>query len=126
MLGSMSTLTATQRLELRSALEHRKEALLVALDAVQRAHLLQAADPDDRSVDEPEEQAERLTGEALSDVQARHDHDELVLVRAALQRLDDGTFGACLSCGKTVGLNRLLAYPAAARCIACQSKFEKK
>lgn len=126
MLNIMTTLNATQRLQLRASLERRKEELLVELDAVQREHLLHAADPVDRAVDDPEEQAERLTGEAISDVQARHDHDELVLVRAALKRMDDGMFGVCLGCGKTVGLNRLLAYPAAARCIACQSKLEKK
>lgn len=125
MLNGMTTLTATQRQQLRATLEARKEALLQELDAVQHGHLRQAADPDDRVVDDPEEQAERLSGEVLSDAEARRDHDELVLVRAALQRMADGSYGLCVNCGKAIAVPRLLAHPVAARCIACQSTFEK-
>ena len=45
---------------------------------------------------------------------------ELVLVEAALGRLDDGTFGRCLRCGQEIAVGRLEALPWAAYCIACQ------
>ena len=45
---------------------------------------------------------------------------ELVLVEAALGRLDDGTFGRCLRCGQEIAAGRLEALPWAAYCIACQ------
>ena len=38
-------------------------------------------------------------------------HEQLALVRLALKRLDEGTYGECLHCGKTIGLKRLEALP---------------
>ncbi|WP_446682090.1 TraR/DksA family transcriptional regulator [Diaphorobacter nitroreducens] len=62
----------------------------------------------------------------VRDAEATRDHDELVAVRAALARLADGSYGECTDCGQPVGVARLLAQPAAARCIACQSKAEAR
>lgn len=44
----------------------------------------------------------------------------LALVDAAVERLDDGTFGTCLRCGKPIATARLEALPWAAYCIDCQ------
>ena len=44
----------------------------------------------------------------------------LAQVEAALSRLDEGTFGACVRCGRPVGAERLEAIPWAAHCIDCQ------
>ena len=44
----------------------------------------------------------------------------LVLVEAALARLDAGTYGPCLRCGKPVPAARLEALPWAAYDIECQ------
>ena len=52
------------------------------------------------------------------------DAPDLQAVRAALERLADGSYGECTGCGQSVGVPRLLAQPSAARCIACQSKAE--
>jgi DnaK suppressor protein len=49
----------------------------------------------------------------------------LELVDAALQRLDDGTFGTCRRCGQPIAAERLEALPWAAHCIACQSAIDK-
>jgi len=49
----------------------------------------------------------------------------LALVDAALERLDDGSYGACLRCGKPIAPERLEALPWAAHCIACQSDLDK-
>jgi DnaK suppressor protein len=49
----------------------------------------------------------------------------LALVDAALARLDDGTFGTCLRCGRQIAPERLEALPWAAHCIECQSAIDK-
>ena len=53
---------------------------------------------------------------------ALRDHNEqhLAAVEAALVRLDDGTYGACLRCGRPIAPERLDALPWAAHCIDCQ------
>jgi DnaK suppressor protein len=43
-------------------------------------------------------------------------------VERALEKLDDGSFGTCESCGKTIAPGRLEAMPAARFCIDCASK----
>ncbi len=40
-------------------------------------------------------------------------------IKAALQRLDDGDYGACVNCGEDVGDNRLGLDAATPTCIAC-------
>jgi DnaK suppressor protein len=47
-------------------------------------------------------------------------NEQLVLVEEALARLEAGTFGTCVRCGRPVGADRLEALPWAARCIDCQ------
>ena len=42
----------------------------------------------------------------------------------ALIRLNDGTYGTCLDCGKSIPRARLEEVPAAVRCITCQRKAE--
>lgn len=51
-------------------------------------------------------------------------HEQLALVRVALKRLNDGTYGECIHCGKTIGLKRLEALPWTPNCITCQEKIE--
>ena len=46
--------------------------------------------------------------------------DHLEQVEAALRRLDEGTFGACVRCGRPIAAERLEALPWAAHCIDCQ------
>ncbi len=46
-------------------------------------------------------------------------------VLAALHRIDLGTYGTCVDCGKMVPEGRLEAKPAAARCVACQAKLDR-
>lgn len=47
-------------------------------------------------------------------------------VEGALARLADGTYGECSDCGVDIPAARLLAYPAAKRCVACQEAAEKR
>jgi DnaK suppressor protein len=44
----------------------------------------------------------------------------LVLVEGALSRIENGTFGDCLSCGQEISAKRLNAVPWSRYCITCQ------
>ena len=43
-------------------------------------------------------------------------------VRLALQAIDDGAYGVCVSCEEEISLKRLRAVPWAVRCVHCQEK----
>jgi DnaK suppressor protein len=45
-------------------------------------------------------------------------------VEAALERLDNGTYGICVDCGQPIMRERLEALPWADRCINCQRREE--
>lgn len=45
---------------------------------------------------------------------------QLAGVDAALERIDAGTYGRCVECGRRIPPERLEAVPDAARCIECQ------
>jgi len=44
----------------------------------------------------------------------------------ALERIEDGSYGICESCGSPIGKNRLLAFPRATLCVPCKSKQERR
>jgi DnaK suppressor protein len=46
-------------------------------------------------------------------------------VKAALQRLHDGTFGTCLDCESAISPRRLAAVPWAPLCIQCQESADR-
>jgi len=50
----------------------------------------------------------------------------LSAIDAALQRVEDGTYGVCTSCGKQIPEERLEARPWATLCIGCQRERERR
>ena len=57
--------------------------------------------------------------------QSENETQLLQMVEGALGRMDDGTYGTCLNCGKEIGLKRLEAVPWTHLCIDCQSQAEE-
>lgn len=47
-------------------------------------------------------------------------------INAALERMDEGAYGACQRCGKQINEERLEAFPYVAHCIDCQSRIERE
>lgn len=45
--------------------------------------------------------------------------DQVAEIDAAIGRVDDGTYGVCVRCGRPIGRERLAARPAAATCVRC-------
>jgi DnaK suppressor protein len=46
-------------------------------------------------------------------------------IEDALQRIEDGEYGVCATCGEEIGRKRLEARPVATLCIDCKSQQEK-
>jgi DnaK suppressor protein len=45
-------------------------------------------------------------------------------IKKALDRIENGTFGICESCGEDISVNRLKARPVTTQCIECKTKEE--
>lgn len=82
-------------------------------------------DIEDRLDDEPskdwEDRATERQGDEVLETLGAHDLSELRQIDAALARIADGTYGACMKCGGNIGAERLGAVPATPLCMACQS-----
>ena len=46
-------------------------------------------------------------------------------INAALEKIEQGVYGACENCGEEIGLTRLEARPVAELCIDCKAEQEK-
>ncbi len=57
--------------------------------------------------------------------QSNNDRQLLQMVETALQRIREGSFGECVSCGNEINPKRLEAVPWTRYCIECQEKLEK-
>ena len=57
--------------------------------------------------------------------QSNNDRQLLQMVDGALDRIREGSFGQCISCGEEINPKRLEAVPWTRHCIECQEKLEK-
>ena len=57
---------------------------------------------------------------------ANNARDMLTQTEHALERIEDGTYGRCESCGEPIGKNRLMAFPRATLCLACKQREERR
>jgi len=67
-------------------------------------------DPEGTTIAFEKAQVTALLNQARADLEA---------TRAALQRMDEGTYGACQECEQAIGFERLSAIPSATKCISC-------
>jgi len=47
-------------------------------------------------------------------------------IREALDRIEDGEYGYCETCGEEISYKRLLARPVATQCISCKTRLEER
>ena len=45
-------------------------------------------------------------------------------IKKAIERIDNGTFGICETCGEEISIERLKARPVTTQCIECKTKEE--
>lgn len=77
---------------------------------------------------EPElvERGQEASREMLFERLDERGKQELDDIDAALQRIEDGTYGVCTDCGAHIGVARLKAIPAASLCIGCAQSREAR
>jgi len=60
-----------------------------------------------------------LQGQAMQVETERRRQADLVRIEAALQRIEEGEFGYCVSCGEEIQVRRLEYDPSVATCVDC-------
>lgn len=103
--------------DVRATLEAERAELRAQLDELDDGAI--AGDHYDANfADSSQVTAERGEAEAL----AGRLKETLEAVELAITKLDNGSFGACESCGKPIAPARLEAMPTARICMECASK----
>lgn len=100
---------------IRGQLRRRLGDLMGRQDKIE-AHFIR---PDDPLPNDPEEQ---LPEAEMGDVYERLDdatRAEIMAVRAAIRRIDEGIWTICENCGENIPEARLAALPTATRCLSC-------
>ena len=120
-----SSLTPRQRAELEAALRARQRDLRADVAAKLRTQ-------DDPRLVGLRNQMEDTDDWAAADAMAAQDialvsRDlaELANVEQCLVRIADGSYGDCVDCGSPIPYPRLVAHPAAKRCVSCQERVER-
>lgn len=116
--------TAEQRGVLAAELERRRRTLRAELTAKLNAQENPALLGLRNRMEETDDWAVADLETALDVAEVSRDAGELAEVEAALARVADGTYGACVECGEPIPHARLVASPSAPRCIACQQRLE--
>jgi RNA polymerase-binding transcription factor len=65
------------------------------------------------------EQAQEREEDEVMDAVGNETAQSIRVIQAALGRIDDGSYGVCVSCGGDIGEARLAAIPEATRCVNC-------
>ena len=73
------------------------------------------------SSDFAEQATERENDDVLEEI-AKESKVSIAKVKSALQRLEDDTYGYCVSCGNEIQEGRLQAIPEATHCVKCADK----
>lgn len=111
-----------KRLEsFKKKLEERQQALRKAVSRTEEDG--RVADQDSAQ-DIADRAASSYTKEFLFS-QSNNERQLLQMVETALQRIREGVFGECVSCGNEINPKRLEAVPWTRYCIACQEKLEQ-
>lgn len=119
---------ATTAAELKAALEAELAHLTVALVDLERDSSTNLSDQsgENNYRDHMADQGTATFGKELEmslEGNARELHAQ---VRGALERVDAGTYGCCIRCGKEIAVERLRAMPAAELCITCKEWEESR
>jgi len=118
-------LTQEQTQELHTTVERRRAALRAEVERglgkvrADRLEDLAGASPD------PGDESVASLISDLDQADTSRDLSELRSLDAAHERIAEGSYGTCIECGRDIGFARLQATPAAERCIACQTQYEK-
>ena len=96
-------------------LEERLKMLTIrAVDAENELRSAHSADFEEYATEaEGDEVLEGLEGSAIYEINQ---------IKAAIGRIEDGSYGECVTCGELINERRLLALPHTPQCIDCANK----
>lgn len=80
---------------------------------------------EDLSADWSEQATERENDEVLESLGNAAD-EELAMINAALQRIDNGSYFYCSDCGDTIPTARLELLPFSSLCVSCAEDLEHR
>jgi DnaK suppressor protein len=111
----------------RDALRTERERVNAALENLRNEN---PGTIEDETGDETQDQHLGDTATAMHDREVDYtltDNEEQLLARidAALERIEDGSYGVCTNCGKPIAEDRLEARPWADLCIDCARERER-
>lgn len=99
-----------------------------ALEAKKKELMTGGSDREEILIENAAEDFDRLQQQLNREVAIRNlDRESKLLkeVQAALNRIDEGTFGVCLRCEEEIPEKRLRALPWAAYCVPCQEAIDR-
>lgn len=65
-----------------------------------------------------------LQSQAMAQGANRRLAEDIAAIRAAMERIERGTYGICAGCDREIDLMRLEVYPATERCLPCAKRRE--
>ena len=118
--------TAKELAEVRASIEadvaHLREEIKVA-----EADLVGLMRDGGDGAGDDQADAGAMTFEREHEISVANNAREMLIQNLhALERLDDGTYGICESCGNPIGKLRLQAAPRATLCMPCKMKQERR
>ena len=111
-----------------ATINKKKEARKV-LDAKRRELLSGTSDREEILIENAAEDFDRLQQQMNREVAIRNlDRESKLLkeVQAAMNRVEEGTYGICLRCEEEIPEKRMKAVPLAAYCVGCQETIERQ
>jgi DnaK suppressor protein len=114
----MHHLTTSQIDELRAELEGQLRKLERSMRVTDQA--LEPVKLDQSAVGRLS-RVDSLQNQGLTRNLQEREQIKLAHVQEALRRLDDGSYGLCVSCGGTIRFQRLYVFPETPACAACGS-----
>jgi len=118
-------LTDSERNQLKLLIDKRREALAAE---IRSGYARSRDDNFDAVAGEAPDSGDEALASLVADTdnaETNRDIRELRELDAALDRMDDGTYGTCTDCDDDIPIERLRAYPGAIRCVICQGVHEK-
>ena len=111
----------------RTLLDEERSRVLDAIEYLQKEN---PASNGDETQNEPSDSHLADTATETVDREIDYTLEEnsehvLAAIDAALERMEEGTYGQCVNCGKSVGEERLAALPWATLCIDCRRLEER-
>ncbi|MCV6614953.1 MAG: TraR/DksA family transcriptional regulator [Cellvibrionaceae bacterium] len=101
--------------DIKNQLQARQAELSARRDRVEE-HVSHRNEP--LSADFAEQAVERENDEVLEAIGVEVDK-ELVQIRHAIERIDEGSYGSCEKCGEDIAIERLKIVPYTNYCIKC-------